>query len=154
MLRLFTHQEAAPFDLVKSWIKQGTLLKKLKEVRSGNYNKISRALTELMEKDFNLSTCSVEDLESIHGIGPKTARFFILWTRPDANYAALDVHVLRWLREKGYDVPRSTPSGPKYKRIEKIFLTEAKTLGLTPRQLDEMIWVAGSQYPGGYNPNY
>jgi thermostable 8-oxoguanine DNA glycosylase len=79
----------------------------------------------------------------IHGIGPKTSRFFILWTRPHERYAALDVHILRWLRGLGHNAPRSTPNGRKYGELEKIFLSEADKRGLSPGELDAQVWEAG-----------
>ena len=87
-----------------------------------------------------------EELEEIHGIGPKTSRFFIMWTRPGANYAALDTHILKWLALRGHKVPKSTPSGKKYKEIEKIFLREAAELGMSPQELDTIIWKSFSGY--------
>jgi thermostable 8-oxoguanine DNA glycosylase len=102
-------------------------------------------LQQLAEAGLNLQTCEPADLEKIHGIGPKTARFWILWTRPDARYAALDVHILRWMRERGHKAPKQTPSAPKtYARLEKAFLAEADKRGLTPRELDFKIWQASA----------
>jgi endonuclease III len=117
--------------------------------KAGNYRKLERCFKELVQaQDLDLQTCTPDDLEKIHGIGPKTSRFFILWTRPGARYAALDVHILRWLRLNGYpDAPRSTPpGGPAYQRWEQIFLAEADARGLTARELDRQIWDAGSGY--------
>jgi thermostable 8-oxoguanine DNA glycosylase len=94
----------------------------------------------------NLQTCSPTELETIHGIGPKTARFFIIWTRPDARVAALDVHVLRWLKTLGYDAPSQTPSGKRYVELEIAFLAEADRRRVTPHILDQQIWSTGSRY--------
>lgn len=118
----------------------------LEAAKSGNYGKLARCFHQLAHADINLLTCIPADLERIHGIGPKTSRFFILWTRPGERYAALDVHVLRWLRENGYEAPRSTPLGAKYRALEVAFLNEADKRGMTPRELDSRIWEAASSY--------
>lgn len=118
----------------------------LREARSGNYTKLTRGLRELVDARLDLVRCTPAELQTVHGIGPKTARFWILWTRPGARYAALDVHVLRWLRGKGYDAPTSTPADPKtYDQLERAFIAEADQRGMTPRELDFAIWQAGSQ---------
>lgn len=120
----------------------------LKAVGTGNYSKLSRGLRELAASDLDLETCTPADLQKIHGIGPKTARFFILWTRDEAPYAALDVHVLRWLRGRGYNAPTSTPQSERaYRKLEQAFLTEASGMGLTPRALDLQIWEAAATAP-------
>jgi len=80
---------------------------------------------------------------SIHGVGPKTARFFLVHSRPDQEYVILDTHVLAWLKEKGVDVPKSTPSGESYLRIEKVALCLfrayfGKSLDLAA--IDLLIW--------------
>lgn len=152
-----------PFHIIGRWMCHvsqlfelnitNMVLYKLKESKTGNYYKLNKCLRELINSGINLRTCSIEDLEKIHGIGPKTARFFIIWTRPDARCAALDVHVLRWLGKQGYKVPKATPSGKKYKELEQIFLNEAAKLNITPRELDEKIWVEGSKF-GQYNPDF
>lgn len=139
-------QQHDPFDFIKILIDEDNLGFVLRDIRCGNYRKIDRALRELVAAELNLETCEPVDLEKIHGIGPKTSRFFILWTRPDAHYAALDVHVLRWLKNHGYNAPPTTPSSPaKYAELEQAFLTEARIYGLTPRQLDSQIWEVGSR---------
>lgn len=129
----------APFDTVRSWKRRALLRSKLCEARSGNYGKIERAFREIVISGIDLRTCTPEELEKVHGIGPKTSRFFILWTRPNERYAALDVHVLRWLRGLGHPAPRSTPNGRKYRELEKIFLSEADKRGLSAGVLDSQI---------------
>lgn len=113
--------------------------------KTGNYTKLEKAIKGLLEAKFDLNTVKPEQLETIHGIGPKTSRFFIIWSRPHEQYAALDVHVLRWLAALGHKVPRNTPQDTKvYLKLEKIFLEEAAKLGKTARELDKEIWEAGA----------
>ena len=116
--------------------------RELKRLRFGQYTKLVRAFTEVIAANLNLDRCKTLDLERIYGIGPKTSRFFIMRTRPTAKVAALDTHVLRWLRDIGHDnIPKSTPqSTMAYYRIETIFLAEAKKRRKRPSRLDAEIW--------------
>lgn len=134
-----------PFRYIRWLIDRGRLERALREVRMGQYGKITRALTEIVEACYegklDLWTCGVEDLEAIHGIGPKTSRYFLLRTRENPKVAALDVHVLHWLHDLGYDVPKHTPqSGKQYRRVEAIFLEEADKRGTDPGELDRQVW--------------
>lgn len=135
--------EETPFQYIKRLSESRKIYDALKKSRCGNYSKILQCFAEVI--DLDVRNCSVSDLEAIHGIGPKTARFFLLLTRPGVRFAALDTHVLKWLREVGYDAPKSTPSGRKYRELELAFLQEADDMGLTPRELDYAIW---SKYSG------
>jgi len=111
----------------------------VQKYKLGNYKKLTRAFMEVCQ--LNAKTCTLEDLEKIHGIGPKTSRFFIMLRNPETRVAALDTHILKWLREKGYNAPKSTPqSGAKYKELEAAFIREADRIGVTPRALDIYIW--------------
>lgn len=142
-----------PMEMIETWIGMEDLDKHLREARTGNYTKIAKAFSQLAplvnNGELDLRTCSAEDLEKIFGIGPKTSRFFITWTRPDARHAVLDVHILRWMKKRGHDVPTATPpSKKKYAEIEETFLKIADDLGTTPRELDAAIWAAGSGHDG------
>ena len=118
------------------------------EARAGVYEKLSRAVQELAKLDLDLSTCGPNDLEAVHGIGPKTSRFFIVWTRPDERVAVLDRHILKWLARRGFTVPANTPANVNtYRRIEKAFLGEADRLKMSPRDLDLKIWGQAATAP-------
>jgi endonuclease III len=133
-----------PFDWLKA-MNGRELENELRRARTGQYERLGRGLHDLALANIDLATCGPEELEEIKGIGPKTARFWLLWTRPDANYAALDVHVLRWMRSLGYKAPKHTPSSRKeYARLEHAFLEEARKRGVTTRELDFAVWQAGA----------
>ena len=112
----FTWGEETPFDLIKHYIDHKTLVQKLKTLKIGQYTRIEKALKDII--NLNVETCSLEDLLACHGVGNKTARFFLLNTRKDAEYAVLDTHVLKWLNSlfgNWMSVPKSTPtSGSRY----------------------------------------
>lgn len=145
---LLQHNSVTPFQAIRVVSNVGKLEAFLRAAGTGNYTKIGRCFTELVNAEINLRTCRPPDLEKFHGIGPKTSRFFVLWTRPNSRYAALDVHILRWMKGLGYDAPKSTPTGDKYLELEAAFIREADERGVTPRELDFSIWAEGSGYAG------
>jgi len=153
---LSLQQAPTPFKKVTDMILRGTLLRNLKRVHLGRYDVLKKAYTELVKSKLDLRTCTVEDLEKIHGIGPKTARFFIMYTQPLQAVAILDVHILRFLRAyAGYVgyykiIPKSTPSGKKYKELEDVFLRICTKLQVLPSHLDTVLWM---HYSGNENDN-
>lgn len=113
----------------------------MKECGIGCYNNKSRTIHELVNSNLDLKTCTAEQLESIYGIGMKTSRCFIIHSRPNAQYAGLDTHALKFLRSKGHEAPKSTPSSKKkYLELEKIFLTYVKESGMMVPEFDLKIW--------------
>lgn len=112
--------------------------------RIGQYTRIERAIRESLH--LNLRTATLQELEAVHGVGPKTARFFLLHTRKDVKCAVLDTHILNWLREKctgcSGGIPKATPSGARYLELERTFLTLARSYfpGATIAEIDLLIW--------------
>lgn len=138
--------DSFPFSMLSYIETHGGIEARLRELRAGQYKRIGSALRHLAVARLDLGKCSLEDLEYVPGIGPKTARWFLLRTQPGARFAALDTHILKWLHGRGYDVPRHTPTGKRYAEIEKCFLEQADKLGMTPAALDLLIW---EQYAKG-----
>lgn len=112
----------------------------LKNHGIGCYNNKSKTIYELINSDLDLHNCSAEDLEKIFGIGMKTSRCFIIHSRKDANYAGLDVHILHFLKDLGYNVPSQTPIRKQYLEIEKIFLDIVRKSDMSVAEYDLMIW--------------
>jgi thermostable 8-oxoguanine DNA glycosylase len=112
----------------------------------GCYMSKARSFLELAvaigSEKLDLRTCSTEDLEKIHGIGPKTARCFILHSRKGARLSGLDTHMLKHLREMGIEgVPKSTPSSKKkYMILEQEVLRLADEAGIDVAVYDLMVW--------------
>jgi thermostable 8-oxoguanine DNA glycosylase len=128
-----------PYQRLNAMIQSGTLLDNLKTARMGKYTLLVKGFTQSL--NLNLRTATVDDLKAISGVGDKTSRYFLLHTREGLNIAVLDRHVVRFLREKGYDAPEEgTPNGKKYLELEQHFLNEAKEAKMTPADFDLMLW--------------
>ena len=112
----------------------------MKDHGIGCYNNKSRTMIELAFSGLDLKTCSVADLELICGIGPKTARCFLIHSRRGVRHAGLDTHCLKYLRERGLQVPKSTPTGRKYLELESAFLKMADESGKSVADFDLEIW--------------
>lgn len=143
-------QDELPFEAIERLDKNDHLRLSFEQSNTGNYTKLTRACREIIASDIDLKTCSPEELEEIYGVGPKTSRFFVMWTRDGEEYGILDTHILSWLQEQGYDVPDQTPQNEeRYEEIQQIFLEEAKKRDLEPRELDYRIWK--NRTSGGYS---
>ena len=111
----------------------------------GQYNRIDRALRESadLEEYIGLHNATLDDLLKVFGVGPKTARFFLLHTRPNCEVAVLDTHILKYLRTYHEDAPKSTPTTKKaYEEWEQIYLQHIKAdfPYMTPAQVDLLLW--------------
>lgn len=107
----------------------------------GCYTSRSAAVTALLDAKLDLRTCTASDLQEIPGIGPKTARFFLLHTRPGVRVACLDTHVLKYLADyHGINVPKSTPTGNRYLELESAYLSICARNEWDPAQKDIEIW--------------
>jgi len=130
----------SPFEIIKEIDRKGILPNELKKFGIGCYSVKAEYFRCLISANLDLKTCTVDDLEAIKGIGPKTARCFLIHSRENQKYAGLDTHCLKFLRDKGHDVPKSTPNGKKYRELEKIFLQYVEESGMTVADFDLMIW--------------
>lgn len=129
-----------PFRYLELLVQLKRLGSEIRKARMGNYTKLEKAFAQLADEKPDLLTATPEELERIHGVGPKTSRFAIVWMRPSERHAALDTHALKWLRFIGVDAPKSTPDPKHYAELEKVFIAEADRRGLPPRRLDALIW--------------
>lgn len=133
-------KELSPFGKIRYLDEFLQLDKRLAEVKMGQYTRISKAFREVAQLS-SLSTITISELEKVKGIGPKTARFFLMHSRPNQEIATLDTHILKWLASIGVpNVPKATPSGSRYLKLEQVFLSVCKAQGKTPAELDLEIW--------------
>lgn len=137
-----TQEEAEGFDpttVLHEWWERDHLTFMLKQFKLGKYSLLERSIPRLI--GLNLRTCTIEDLEEVPGIGMKTARYFLVHTRPDMKVAALDTHILRFMREElGIPTPKTTPTGDRYLELERKFLTYVQSTGRTVAEVDLEIW--------------
>ena len=134
-------KQLTPFEAIKNLVNIKVFVAYLKMAKMGQYRRIYRALRDLAESGIDLKTCTVEELEAIHGIGPKTSRFIVMHSRPNQRLATLDTHILRWMRDQGIETPKATPQSKKlYKELEQKFLTLCDKCAILPSQLDLKIW--------------
>lgn len=128
----------------------GQLWYRLMACRFGQYMRIQSAFTDLSRlhvqcNRVDLLTCTLDDLLACRGVGHKTARYFLLYTRPEARYAVLDTHVLRWMREHlGVTEAQGNLSAVKYARLERLVLAYCEVSGVEPRELDTLVWKRGA----------
>ena len=134
------YKDDSPFELLRKADKEFILSDLLKDFGIGCYTKKAEFFKDLIYSGIDLQNCSLQELESLKEIGPKTARCFLIHSREGQNYAGLDVHVLNFLRDKGHDVPKNTPNGKRYKILEEIFLYYAKQSNKTIAEFDLDIW--------------
>lgn len=132
----------SPFDKIRAMNSDGNLPQKLMDSRLGQYTRLVCCFRALISSDINLSNCTVEDLEFIHGIGPKTARFFMTCNREHVRHAVIDTHLLKYMNQyMGITVPSTTPGSQReYTRLEKLYLDHVDSLGVNPAELDLAIW--------------
>jgi hypothetical protein len=132
---------SSPFGVIRSLQRRGKLVEGIEAQRLGQYRRIGAAFACVASAGLDLRACSVADLEAIPGIGPKTARFFLLHSRPGVRVAALDTHILSWMRSQGFKTPAVTPqSAAAYGRLERQFLALADRAGVTVADFDLDIW--------------
>jgi thermostable 8-oxoguanine DNA glycosylase len=113
----------------------------------GQYRRIQKAIEQSLELD--LKTATLDEFLNVFGVGPKTARFFILHTRNDAECAVLDTHILKWLRTivgDSIDIPQSTPPLKEYLQLERLAIRMMRVHfeGLSLAEADLMIWISQS----------
>lgn len=135
----------SPFEYINYLRMTHSLTTQMMKHKLGQYKRLYRAFSGILRFEGWLDEVSVEDLESVNGIGSKTARFFVLHSRPNQRVAVLDTHILKWMKSLGHNVPKTTPSKKSYGTIEKVFLCIAEARGMSIADLDLMIWKRFSQ---------
>jgi hypothetical protein len=133
-----TFSKNYPFDIILAF--GADLPAIMRDHGIGCYNNKSKTMIQLASSGIDLKNCSVSDLENICGIGPKTARCFLIHSRRNVRHAGLDTHCLKYMRDNGVQVPKSTPTGRKYLELERIFLDMADRSGKTLAEFDLEIW--------------
>jgi thermostable 8-oxoguanine DNA glycosylase len=132
---------ALPFDALRAVVNaEGYvgLHERIIAARFGQHTRITKAFGQSIYLDLRKETLA--DLMTVHGVGPKTARMFLLHSRRNQRLAVLDTHILKFLKTKRIKVPKLTPTGRKYLQLESRFLALADKAGVTPAKFDLEIW--------------
>jgi thermostable 8-oxoguanine DNA glycosylase len=112
----------------------------------GQYTRLKKGIMQSL--DLDLTTCTLEDLLELHGVGNKTARFFLLHTRERCDYAVLDTHILTWMRDHGVEeAPKNTPTNVKlYEQLENKYRIMSRLYypHLSNAKIDLLIWTKQS----------
>jgi hypothetical protein len=119
----------SPFAFIRAVDRDGSLEARLREVRLGKYTLLGRSFRELSRSGADLRACAWEDLTRFPGIGIKSAKFFVLHSRPREMHGVLDTHVLGWMRDhwapsgpRPAAVPRHSPQDPgNYRFWETVY---------------------------------
>jgi hypothetical protein len=137
-------EEQTPFEYLDKLGETG-VHNALVAAKVGQYGRLTKAIMQSLRLD--LRSCTLMDLMNVFGCGPKTARFFLLHTRPDCECAVLDTHILAWMRNHGFETPKATPQNKKdYIYLERAFLSLAKSIypQMSIAQIDLLIWMKQS----------
>jgi hypothetical protein len=135
-----------PFAFIRQCERAHSVGARLREVRMGKYSLLERSLRELAHSGVNLRECPWQELTRFPGIGIKTAKFFVLHSRPRQMHGVLDTHVLSWMGEhwaqagrRGVQVPRHSPQDPRlYGFWETVYfgMVAARHGGSAPGPID------------------
>lgn len=131
-----------PFDYVRRLVAEGRLDAEMRAIKLGKYALLNKGFPQSVAAEApSLETASAKQFSGIHGVNHKTARFFILHSREDADVAVIDTHVLKFLRHRGYEgIPKSVPQDDKYYVIEELMKAEARKSSLSFADFDLAVW--------------
>jgi len=133
-----------PFELIRNLPLWG-LPASLMAHKIGQYTRLQSTWKGLAHKYQDGDRFTVAGLETISGIGPKTARFIVGYCFNEP-VAILDVHMLAYLSTQNICVPNETPQNRKrYAELEAEVLRIAQELGVHPLDFDYAVWKRGSK---------
>jgi len=143
--------DGSPFERIRGLISSDRLVDELKRARVGKYALLDRGLRETLRDGApDITTAGPDDLETITGVGPKTARFFLLHSRKDVEVAVIDTHMVKYVAALGHRIPNGVPTGKEYYRLERIVIDRAREVGMSLHEFDLAVW---SHYAsGGVHP--
>ena len=133
-------KDLTPFQYLKQ-LSEVSLHNALVACRIGQYIRLEKGITQSFDVDLRGAT--LEELMGVYGVGPKTARFFMLHTRRDCKHAVLDTHILKWMASYIDHGHSATPQNQKeYRRLEEAFfpLARAAYPKLSIAEIDLIIW--------------
>lgn len=130
-----------PFKIVRGlgWHRLRSLLRRN---GIGCHGDKAKTMLAVAKAGFDLKDVTRDELIQIKGISFKTANCFIMHSRKDAECAAFDTHILKFMRALGYpNVPDSAPQSlKKHELLERHFLDVCHKIGFAPADLDLITW--------------
>lgn len=134
--------DATPFEYLSN-LGETNIHNALVASRIGQYSRLTRFIMQSIKLD--LRTATLADLMGVFGIGPKTARFFLVHSRPNCSHAILDTHILKYLRDHGITTAGTqTPTNHAfYIELEKAFLSIVRVEFpmMSIADIDLMLWM-------------
>lgn len=128
-----------PFQYIQRLEIKGLLLSELQKSKLGKYKLLEQSFKYLASQFQNeLHAATIEELQDAPGVGMKTARFFVLHSRPNSRVAVIDTHLLKYLKREfpNENVPKVTPQQiSAYRRMERLFLQKCDEEGLPPTKV-------------------
>jgi hypothetical protein len=103
-----------PFAFIRSLGAEGGVEERLEHVKLGKYRLLGDSFRRLAGAGLDLRKCSWEALTQFPGIGIKTAKFFVLHSRPGEMHGVLDTHVLGWMRARLAAAGTLRPGAPRH----------------------------------------
>ena len=141
----FAGNTKSPLDTIIDRDKRSCLVYAIRMSKLGQYDRLEKAFKGIIQFKNRLKSVTIDELESVAGIGSKTSRFFTLHSRPNQQIAVLDTHILKYMASKGYKVPKSTPPKNKYGAIEEQFIQLAKDNNISVADFDLQVWRSYSE---------
>lgn len=134
--------DEGPFDYIRRLIAEDRLEAEMRRIKLGKYKLLNRGFPESVAANApKLETASLIEFCSIYGVNFKTANFFILHSRENADVAVIDTHVLKFLRHRGHPgIPKTVPQNRRYFEIEALMKAEARKSDLTFAEFDLAVW--------------
>lgn len=133
------------FDFGSAWL----LEEYLREVKLGKYTLLLKALPAAAQfSEAALRSASTRELAHIPGVSLKTAKMFILHSRPNQFEVPLDTWVLRYLRQRypQAKVPEASPQREDvYEMLESLFLADCFRHGVSVAEADINCWRSRGQ---------
>ena len=115
-----------PLTVLRELIKENRLAERLRELRTGQYDRIEKALTLLVyfigKGKLDLFNCTAQELEEIPGIGPKTAAIVLLFALGRPAFP-VDTHIHRVTRRLGI-IPMKTTREKAHELLEEAVPSE------------------------------
>ena len=132
------------------WIAQASNIFKI-----GKYDLIRKSSKFIIKNGIHhrLDSVTLEELLKIPGVGNKTARFFLMHSRPGFKGAVIDTHIHGWLEKVCQtDLPKPTTTA-KYLSLERLWLSMVEIFfpGEPLHVADLATWILMRSWPK-YDP--